>query len=745
IVELGFDGDTDPDPSDKDTLPASMATEEMVENLCSKLGIGEGGSAGVLRWLDVLLAHHVVVVDGEGGNERLRRLKEWADFRAASGVPSPALSSQEVRAAAAQNAQEAGQPLVTPQNVAIAIVKLAAAAFTSARDEYSTAAEPPEPSPERSSPLKEAEPPEAGPGVAPRATELELVSEVPDAPAEVVSPEPRRTRTFRLFVSSTFADLQAERNALQEIAFPRLRDFCARHGARFQAIDLRWGVSEEAGVDQQTMNICLGEIERCHQVTPKPNFLVLLGDRYGWSPPPAQIPADEFEEILKRVVAPEERARLEHWYRKDLNADPPEFRLQPRSGDREAYRPWEAWEPEERGIRETLGKVVGKGGLDLPPHRLNLYRASATEQEVLAGALELEGPVDKVFCFFREIKNPPEGEGANLPEEARDFISSDPRERDQLRSLKRRLYQHLPESSILKREVDWGDRGPELTQAFLFELAEWVAESLEQAILRELEHPAADLHPEINLPEALRPDPTLTAEVAEHLLFAEERRRFFVGREDILEEIAEYTRGDDRNPLAIVGEGGAGKSALMAEAARRIGNASSNGTLVIRFVGATPGSSDGRILLDGLCREIALQYGHDPGELPNEYNELVPKLAEQLELATRDQPLVLMVDSLDQLARPAMGLTWIPSPLPPHVRLVVSSRPDEVGARLKSRGAAFLELGPLRRADGECLLKAWLASAKPPRRLQPLQQEAVLDAFFEAEGNPLYLKLAAEE
>lgn len=55
--------------------------------------------------------------------------------------------------------------------------------------------------------------------------------------------------TFRVFVSSTFSDLIAERNALQEEVFPRLREYCQKHGARFQAIDLRWGVSEEAALD----------------------------------------------------------------------------------------------------------------------------------------------------------------------------------------------------------------------------------------------------------------------------------------------------------------------------------------------------------------------------------------------------------------------------------------------------------------------------------------------------------------
>jgi hypothetical protein len=68
-----------------------------------------------------------------------------------------------------------------------------------------------------------------------------------------------------VFVSSTFSDLKAERNALQEKVFPRLRKMCAAHGCNFQAIDLRWGVSEEAALDQRTMRICLKEIERCHR------------------------------------------------------------------------------------------------------------------------------------------------------------------------------------------------------------------------------------------------------------------------------------------------------------------------------------------------------------------------------------------------------------------------------------------------------------------------------------------------
>jgi hypothetical protein len=63
---------------------------------------------------------------------------------------------------------------------------------------------------------------------------------------------PYTARTFRVFVSSTFEDLTAERNALQDRVFPRLRALCAARGARFQAIDLRWGISEEAALDERS-------------------------------------------------------------------------------------------------------------------------------------------------------------------------------------------------------------------------------------------------------------------------------------------------------------------------------------------------------------------------------------------------------------------------------------------------------------------------------------------------------------
>ena len=60
---------------------------------------------------------------------------------------------------------------------------------------------------------------------------------------------------IRVVVSSTFSDMNHERNALQQDVFPKLERLCLRSDFQIQAIDLRCGVSGEAGLDHRTMRI----------------------------------------------------------------------------------------------------------------------------------------------------------------------------------------------------------------------------------------------------------------------------------------------------------------------------------------------------------------------------------------------------------------------------------------------------------------------------------------------------------
>ena len=150
---------------------------------------------------------------------------------------------------------------------------------------------------------------------------------------------PQQTKIFRLFVSSTFTDMKEERRILQKEVFPDLEKFCEEKGARFQAVDLRWGVNEESSLNQKTLSICFNEIARCQKISPKPNFLILMGDKYGWQPIPEIIPQEEMNSIHKVISLPEKEV-IVRWYFRDDNAIPPEFVLQPKTEELKEYKDW---------------------------------------------------------------------------------------------------------------------------------------------------------------------------------------------------------------------------------------------------------------------------------------------------------------------------------------------------------------------------------------------------------------------
>ena len=116
---------------------------------------------------------------------------------------------------------------------------------------------------------------------------------------------------IRVFVSPTFSDLKHERNELQREVFPKLEQLCSQRGFQFQAIDLRWGVPTEAGLDHRTMRICFEELQRSQTISPEPNFLVLLGNRYGWRPLPEAISVKQFQKLTTAASQLDANSRLD--------------------------------------------------------------------------------------------------------------------------------------------------------------------------------------------------------------------------------------------------------------------------------------------------------------------------------------------------------------------------------------------------------------------------------------------------
>lgn len=87
------------------------------------------------------------------------------------------------------------------------------------------------------------------------------------------------TRQIRIFISSTFRDMKAERDELVKYIFPKLRSLCESRGVSLHEVELRWGITDEEVAEGKAMLICLDEIDRS-----RPFFLCMLGERYGWVP-----------------------------------------------------------------------------------------------------------------------------------------------------------------------------------------------------------------------------------------------------------------------------------------------------------------------------------------------------------------------------------------------------------------------------------------------------------------------------
>ncbi len=84
---------------------------------------------------------------------------------------------------------------------------------------------------------------------------------------------------LRVFISSTFRDLQEEREHLVKKIFPEIRALCRERGITFTEVDLRWGLTDEDVVLGQVIRTCLEEVDKC-----RPYFIGITGDRYGFVP-----------------------------------------------------------------------------------------------------------------------------------------------------------------------------------------------------------------------------------------------------------------------------------------------------------------------------------------------------------------------------------------------------------------------------------------------------------------------------
>lgn len=86
-----------------------------------------------------------------------------------------------------------------------------------------------------------------------------------------------------IFISSTFKDMQNERDILNRRMLPKINEIASKYNDSILLSDLRWGINtnemDEESSNKKILEACLSEIDSC-----RPYMIVFLGERYGWMP-----------------------------------------------------------------------------------------------------------------------------------------------------------------------------------------------------------------------------------------------------------------------------------------------------------------------------------------------------------------------------------------------------------------------------------------------------------------------------
>ncbi|CAL8088657.1 unnamed protein product [Orchesella dallaii] len=576
---------------------------------------------------------------------------------------------------------------------------------------------------------------------------------------------PVSSKIVRIFTSSTFTDTGLERNTLMAEVYPKIKEYCReKHGLEFQVVDMRWGVRDEATDDHMTTELCMREIVNCQRLSMGPNFVVFLGQKYGYRPIPTYILATELtllKETLQQMGV--DTHLLDLWYKKDTNAVPPVMILQPistilvnfnnkrvpklQSQDQAIW--WDTLNKMQKLLRKAAHMCNVNGKMD--NDAMHNYFMSVTEREVINGVLNVENTKAHCIAYVRYINN------INLQniKKASNFIDIINRGIDAeaarlLGNLRdERLPNKIEASNMQKYTIEWmgregisRDTHDEYLSNFLAHFYKSITKLVDRAMRKEDSSAQG----------------VIVTEILQHLHACNNSVKVFYGREEALAKAKDYMLGKSDKPLILYGAGGCGKTSLLAQIAAMsfpwFNERKALPLLILRFLGTTPDSSALAPMLISLCQQISYNFMLPMEDIPDDLVPLTAHFKQLITYGTAEQPLIVFLDSVDQLtgASGANKLTWLPSKIPKHCKIVIScvNEPDEpeisrdyvLLRRILDAEDHFIEVTALGEKLATQVMRKWLIAAN--RDVTNYQWRVVCNALAEC-SLPIFVKLVFAE
>ncbi|WP_158027280.1 tetratricopeptide repeat protein [Labilibacter marinus] len=506
-----------------------------------------------------------------------------------------------------------------------------------------------------------------------------------------------KSKSIRVFLSSTFADMQEEREYLINVVFPHLKRIAGKRGLDLTEVDLRWGITEEEAKNGKVVRLCLSEIDLCKEKSDElPFFIGIIGHRYGWQPTYADIEKDtaiiKDYPIVKKYI------------------------------------------DNKLSVTEMEMDYAILGKIDREKQLANQAYFFSRSEECLE---ELQSKNTTINYYDEDKKN---GETSLLV-------------------LKNRIKRELSNNQLSEyaNKEELGQLVTNNFEAFLEEQIEFANnEELEQYVSNSFDD-FFEKQFSLDLDDGLKNDKLnnskggyrnlsankLDKENWQHACFAHNRLRYFVERDGLLQKIEANLKSNGK--VFITGGVGSGKTSQMASYVAYKQRRSSNCEVFYHFCGGSMHSDNLDSLLVRLIAELQ-RYMDKPVEVPNEEKELLAAFIKEVSSLPYGKKYVFVIDAIDQLDN-LNNFNWLPDVIPDHISILLSvkspikDKNHSAVSLLSERKYIEIKVEPLNLPEIEQIINA-LLGAYSKQLPEDLMREIVQD---EESKNPLILRTLIEE
>ena len=505
----------------------------------------------------------------------------------------------------------------------------------------------------------------------------------------------------KIFISSSFIDMHAERDYLIKKVFPELEEWCEKYKIHLSTIDLRWGVPEEAPQDT-TIEKCLSNIDES-----RPFFLCFLAQRRGWIP---DFNRDISEETVKRykdIKEYESRSATEMEIEHALLRPLKEFL----ENDEDKQHP-----PTTHSLffirdKSSLNDIsdaqkrvytnyelvdIEKGEFDLKTAKF--VNLSDKTKEIIQEADESSQKiVDEIIERKRIEDRIPDGDKNKVHIEITRYTGDwdETKEIPAIEALTSKVGDRVVQRYV---NDEWKGRLTNFKEikeenyediSLLEESADIeskIDRPLSEVIIEQLQEQLRLEFPENFEEEAYssKEEETLQNELNQQDNFAYLNSEGYIEIKNDIDILTRYIEDRDENRICLVSsDAGFGKTMLLANFANmlegRFSNSSDSDNQKIiykRFCGASNLSSKAFLLWDTIIRESKINEDED-FTAPSNVDELKKAIPDILDRISQKGESVIIIDAVNQMPDGLEMLKWLPAPKTSNLKMIISCKEDD--------------------------------------------------------------------